>query len=55
MNKEALGRRIVEKARVVIKMTQPDPEDNATAAASGWKDRDTEAAALGCHDDGQRE
>ena len=26
MNKEALGRRIVEKARVVIKMTQPDPE-----------------------------
>ena len=25
-NKEALGRRIVEKARVVIKMTQPDPE-----------------------------
>jgi len=24
-NKEALGRRIVEKARVVIKMTQPDP------------------------------
>jgi hypothetical protein len=33
--KEALGRRIVEKARVVIKMTQPDPEHNATAAASG--------------------
>jgi AAA domain len=26
MNKEALGRRIVEKARVVIKMTHPDPE-----------------------------
>ena len=26
MNKEALGRRIVEKARVVSKMTQPDPE-----------------------------
>ncbi len=26
MNKEALGRRIVEKARVVIKMSQPDPE-----------------------------
>jgi hypothetical protein len=25
-NKEALGRRIVEKARVVIKMTHPDPE-----------------------------
>jgi hypothetical protein len=25
-DKEALGRRIVEKARVVIKMTQPDPE-----------------------------
>jgi len=25
-NKEALGRRIVEKARVVIKMTQPDPD-----------------------------
>jgi hypothetical protein len=25
-NKEALGRRIVEKARIVIKMTQPDPE-----------------------------
>jgi hypothetical protein len=25
-NREALGRRIVEKARVVIKMTQPDPE-----------------------------
>lgn len=25
-NKEALGRRIVEKARVVAKMTQPDPE-----------------------------
>jgi hypothetical protein len=25
-NKEALGRRIVEKARVVLKMTQPDPE-----------------------------
>ena len=25
-NKEALGRRIVEKARVVIKMVQPDPE-----------------------------
>jgi hypothetical protein len=25
-NKEPLGRRIVEKARVVIKMTQPDPE-----------------------------
>src|SRR4051794_31782310 len=25
-NKEALGRRIVEKARVVIKMTAPDPE-----------------------------
>jgi hypothetical protein len=24
-NKEALGRRIVEKARVVLKMTQPDP------------------------------
>jgi len=24
-NKEALGRRIVEKARIVIKMTQPDP------------------------------
>jgi hypothetical protein len=30
-DKEALGRRIVEKARVVIKMTQPDPE--------GQKDR----------------
>jgi hypothetical protein len=26
MNKEALGRRIVEKARVVMMMTQPDPE-----------------------------
>jgi hypothetical protein len=25
-DKEALGRRIVEKARVVIKMTQPDPD-----------------------------
>lgn len=25
-NKEALGRRIVEKARIVIKMTQPDPD-----------------------------
>ena len=25
-NKEALGRRIVEKARVVIKLTQPDPD-----------------------------
>jgi hypothetical protein len=25
-DKEALGRRIVEKARVVVKMTQPDPE-----------------------------
>ena len=30
-DKEALGRRIVEKARIVIKMTQPDPE--------GQKDR----------------
>jgi AAA domain len=28
-NKEALGRRIVEKARVVLKMTQPDPEGQA--------------------------
>jgi len=28
-DKEALGRRIVEKARVVIKMTQPDPEGQA--------------------------
>jgi hypothetical protein len=26
VNKEALGRRIVEKARVVMKMTQPDPD-----------------------------
>ena len=26
MNKDPLGRRIVEKARIVIKMTQPDPE-----------------------------
>jgi hypothetical protein len=26
MNKDPLGRRIVEKAQVVIKMTQPDPE-----------------------------
>jgi len=26
LNKEALGRRVAEKARVVIKMTQPDPE-----------------------------
>ena len=26
MNKEALGRRIVEKARIVVKMTQPNPE-----------------------------
>lgn len=26
LGKEALGRRIVEKARVVLKMTQPDPE-----------------------------
>ncbi len=28
-NKEALGRRIVEKARVVLKMTQPDPDGQA--------------------------
>jgi hypothetical protein len=28
-DKEALGRRIVEKARSVIKMTQPDPEGQA--------------------------
>jgi hypothetical protein len=29
-DKEALGRRIVEKARVVIKMTRPDPEGQPT-------------------------
>ena len=37
-NKEALGRRIVEKARVVIKMTQPDPEGQ-THRRRVWVDK----------------
>jgi hypothetical protein len=45
MSKEALGRRIVEKARVVIKMTAPDP-DGQSDRRRLWVDKSAAAKPL---------